>query len=472
MSRILLANLGAPYLNEGTDKNNKEQYHEGYVPAKYCYKGNSYNGQYPFEALFELLNVDELVLFGTGGSEWDRLYDFVFNYKIKNEQEYCSIANPDAEFDKAYYEQLFNFRRDKELQKNMHRRDTANLLEKLRLSIKNCKKIIILHEGMTDTEWERNLSSLHLIHDVLEGNNNEVLIDLTLGYRSLPIYELLATMYFKNMYRDQISISGLYYAKKEKGKHEIPIVELDPALKLMDYTRVIHEYNRYGTVHSFEMNTDYRDAHGQLGDDIEALNKKANWVLSQLSNTLSFNDIERFTRLVKTCTEIINQSNDPNVPVELRLLSDHIFRDISKKFSEYLDDKCLLQYKLAQWHFDCKRFLVAITTAEECTISFAGEIAELPCEQYEDRRNISYKLSYINSGIDTDITKSLKSKFRSIRDLRNELAHPYGGSQNNQNLFLRMENALKNICDVYEKSFSKPNRDRQNRSELYSVLNQ
>ena len=458
MAKILLATLGNPKYVSDKDKYGREDIKEDiYKKSEYSYCGQNFEAVYAFDALNAIVKADKLLLFGTVGSNWAMLYHSLFFYEGTS-----SLPADGAEYDNDYYIRLCKFK-DSSDKSNPDMAEALNMLEPLRRSMSNCDRIILLNQGLNDAEWRQNLAILQDIQQSFE-DVNDLYIDITYGFRTLPIYEFLSILNYQNIYNGIINIRGLVYAQNAYEYH-VPFVDLDPMIDLLKYTRVINEYDRYGTVHSFDMKTAYHD-------DLTALGRDAQTVLEQFSDAISFNDISRFKRIVKQCKSIVEQSSNENAPIEIRLLSDHIFRDISDRFSGYLSDDYRLQYELALWHFERKRYLVAITTAEECTISLAGDISGLPFSQYEDRRNISYKLSYIGRANDSESTKHIKKDFNSIRSLRNNLAHPTGAEeQNNNSLRQQIGSSLKTIRDHYVNFFSKTRNHDKYRDELKHSLN-
>ncbi len=430
MLKVLLATLGNPPFNVGDNEKGKEELYEGYKKTKYLLNRSSFTCLYVFDALMKLIGADSLILFGTSGSAWDKLYKNLFFYDGDS-----SLPCDDAVYDEQYYLQL-----QKAVEKNSVSRI---MLEKLKTSISCCANIILLEAGMNEDEWARNLETLGAIKgaDQNDRRKTEYYIDITYGFRILPIYELLSVLYFSNI-DSSISIKSVLYAMSTKN-FETPLVKLDPMIDLLDYTRVIREFNRYGTIHSIERIDDPES-------EMEKLSKDANYVLGHLSTAISFNNIEQLIKIVQMCIKIKNDTNIASA--EMKLLSDHIFNTIADRFGPVINDIYAFQFELALWHFECKRYLNAVTTAEECAISFAGSVCNLPCDNFEDRNPISNALAHVQNSDRQEIIE-FKKAFKNIRNLRNQLAHPVGGSQNDGNLMQGIEAHLRKIQDQYNKKF-------------------
>ena len=262
-----------------------------------------------------------------------------------------------------------------------------------------------------------------------------------------------------------IDIGLLTYAMFDKDNgYDTRFVDLNPMTDLLEYIRVVHEYNRYGTIHSyFDKVTDR--------DDVDELSRKARQTMKRLSDIISFNDISGFRTVVRNCHELAAQAGSgQDTNVRIRLLSDHIFSDIDRVFWPILEDDCLLQFELAIWHFNRKRFLVAATTAVECAISFAAELAGRRNADYEKRTEISRLLSYRGSTGGNREVRRLKEAYNAVRMNRNELAHPSGTYQDNQDLFRDLQKNLQAIRDIYRTSFSDPTNHSGNREALRSTL--
>ncbi len=458
MEKVLIATIGAPRYTDSTNESKDEQLIKGYQKTRYKFRGRSFESCYTVDALHGMLGFDKIILVGTARSEWYELYKYMFWADGP-----CSLPAENAVFDSAYCDtltELFNNSNAYSIPPETLR----EMLLPLRRAIDHCVEIIILRPGMDEAEWQDNLLSLRRIEDLLD-QDSELSIDITNGYRPLPIYEFLSLLYLKDVSRKNIDIGLVTYGFFDKqNRDDTVILDLSPMTDLLEYTRVIQEYDLFGTIHSFELVKDRQE-------DLRSLRRSAQQVLKKLSDVISFNDIGKMGSLINECKAILERSDTTNTPPEIRLLSDHIFRDITEHFDPVKDDEYLLQFKLALWHYEKKHYLNAITLAEECVISFAASISGRASEanDYKFRRTISGILSNDRIPPQDLSVKKFRETFNKIRLIRNSLAHPNGTYQDNAALRKDLKDNLSSICDCYQECFS-PSADPSHRDRLAEII--
>ena len=455
MTKVLLSTIGDPQYTFSKDRKGNESIEKSYQPTEYYYGSQSFRSRYTFDALNGMLRFDQIILLGTAGSGWQELYEYIFD-----EKNGFSALKAGAEFDPDYYDSLVELYSDPEA----YKQPAANVkerLETLKNCIEGCREIIILQPGKNDEEWDANLYELQNLKDSLP-NDASLSIDLTFGFRTLPIYEVLSVQYLQNITGNQVRIDLLTYALKEKNTDTMHFINLSPMTDLLEYTRVIHEYNRYGTIHSIDTVSNQ--------SDVDALSRKAKQIMKQLSDIISFNDISGFRSVIEKCHDLAAQVRESSAPPEMRLLSEHIFQDLDNRFWPTMKDEYLFQYELALWHFEKKRYLVAATTAEECTITFAAELLGRKNCSYKIRSGISGQLSYTKSTGGITEVKDFKTVYDKLRNDRNELAHPDGSYQDNRELARNLLDNLTKIKEIYLSSFSDPVTCAANRETLKDTI--
>ncbi|RME59414.1 TIGR02221 family CRISPR-associated protein [Candidatus Parcubacteria bacterium] len=84
-----------------------------------------------------------------------------------------------------------------------------------------------------------------MINTILESPEQEVALDITHGFRSLPILALLATVYVQAAFAIQVR-AALYGALDATKEGKTPIFDLSPMLTLLEWAAATDRFNRTG----------------------------------------------------------------------------------------------------------------------------------------------------------------------------------------------------------------------------------
>lgn len=432
--KALIASVGNPR-NQKTGEYRMADYFLTSDPAQ------TFQSSYTIEALTKLKCVDKLILIGTAGSDWFALYYYLC--KMQN-----ILVGPVTDFDEEYAKELLALgldpnRRDRDLV------EVERLLEQLRDSFdpRLDTDIILMRYGLTEQEWDENFHLLRRIDERLE-DDDELILDTTHSFRSLPIFQMLSVFYFQHVSGKEIKLNmlsyGMFEATSECGD-KTPIIDMKCLAEMMEYIQAANEYKRFGTTYSIDKLISGRD------DAMRGGLSREEWrIFGRLSDVASINDIKTFRKIVQWCHEqndgLIAEDN------ELELLADTIFADIDKQFYKDLADEILTQFNLARWHYDRKRYLCAATTARETCITFVMQLCGEENDTHQERERYAHALS------DMFCTNPACKQFNDIRKrlfkLRNDLAHiPHDGLTYEDRIRL-LDQLLSEIQGVYVEQFT------------------
>lgn len=213
MSNILITTLGKGRRNE-----------DGYLKIKYRLEEKQ-SRETPFigQALIELVpQIDKIVVLGTTGSIWDAWWqvdetlfekhaDFLdmLSEKVKNEEEDVSALSKLSE-----------------ILSNHLRKDVE------------CKYI---PDGLDE---KSQLDILQVIDSIGEKGDN-VYLDVTHGFRHLPMIEMLSAFLQKNKY----NIRHIYYGALEKSMDGVaPVIDLKGLLNLQEWIEAVAILNETDNV--------------------------------------------------------------------------------------------------------------------------------------------------------------------------------------------------------------------------------
>jgi CRISPR-associated Csx2 family protein len=225
MSRIQVSFLGRGFLKPGADDHTEL----GYRKATYRFKNeHTCTTSFFSDALREYLCPDRLVLLGTSGSIWGALAE--------------SLLDLVKEEDGAVLLEVGDELRGLEQKKQV----TTEHLAKLR--------------PLLEKYWGLDVH-LHLIEDRLEDATQAALLqvmaqevqagdkvnlDITHGYRFLPMMSLVAALYLQNIRKAEVE--GLYYGAMDmRDENNIsPVHELGGLLTMMDWIQALSAYEHSG----------------------------------------------------------------------------------------------------------------------------------------------------------------------------------------------------------------------------------
>jgi len=343
---------------------------EGYRKANYQIDDKSYETSYFGFALTEHIKPKKILLLGTAGSMWDVLIE-------------AHAEDDDAENRRL---KLLDLAEKQQV-------DEKILLELTPIIEKhlNCEvEMKIIPYARTTEEQIGILSSI--AYSIPE--NESIIMDVTHGFRHLPMLGMLAAHYLERIKNAQVE--GIYYGALEMTENnKTPVLNLKGLLQTMNWIQAITAY----------------DASGNYGHFVEPL-KQAGWTENECNNLHQAVFFERTTNIVKAKEKLstINQALDKRENSFLKLFGDELKKRLSwwKK-----DDRAAWESTLSKAYFDRRDYLRSSIFLQEACISNALHKNEQG--SYNDRE---------------EVRKEMQSKdqiFKRLAHLRNSMAHGVKG---------------------------------------------
>ncbi|MBF0154080.1 MAG: TIGR02221 family CRISPR-associated protein [Magnetococcales bacterium] len=214
MSRILISFLG-----KGREPGGN------YRTATYSFEDGVITTPYFGLAMKEQVRPDRLVLLGTSGSMWDALFfDQAGQDGLDDHMHELDTLGTEVAESRVGEERL-------------HR--LAPLLQR-RLSIPCVPRIIPYGR---DGEEQTEILSI-MADEVRKGDT--VVLDLTHGFRHLPMLGFLSALYLRNVMG--VTIDGLYYGALDMTNPEgvTPVLRLDGLLEIADWIGAVERYDQSG----------------------------------------------------------------------------------------------------------------------------------------------------------------------------------------------------------------------------------
>ena len=389
MAKILISFLGTGSPNKNSNEQSPNSSDRQYRTAKYHFSNNE-ESEHTFvaAALAEHNNIDKVILIGTVHSMWEEVYRYFTekNRKILNEDIYFQIL-----------EHCENATHRSEL--------TIPHIELIEQSIGSKAKIILIKYGINDEETQENINTVLGIEQELN-EKDEVIVDITHSFRSLPILIMNLLIYLQTVSKKKIKISHVYYGMLEVSRElgHTPVTELSSMLDISKWITGAYAFENFGNAY-------------QIADLIESENKDVSERLRRFSNLMNLNHLG----LLKS--EINNLKAIKNIKYRT-LIPSLIITPIVNRFIAQFDNirtLSLFQLRLAKWQFEHHNYTAAYISVIESIITYTCEINNKDWQKREIREEAKDALRKQNNT--WRVQGELTNIFRETNHIRNSLAH-------------------------------------------------
>ena len=379
MARILISFLG-------TGAQNAER---EYKTAKYKFEGSgtTYESSFVATAIYEEYEADKLFLLGTVHSMWDAVYDYfgkkngTYHDDVWAEIcEHCEKANSQSSLELP------------------HKADIEKALG-------NDSRVVLLHYGLNEKEIEANSEAiLGLAQEIRRGD--EIIVDITHSFRSLPMYAMNLLIYLRNV--KQITISHICYGMLEMTRElgYSPVVELKDLLTVNDWIT--------GAYSMFEFGNAYK-----IAELVKNIDKG---VGSRLERFSDIENLNHLTSLENQCQELQAIRTNPNLPRIAQMVITPVINEFLDSVQPQRGDDAkyahsTFQYRLACWHQQKRNYLAAYISLTEAIVSRACETQGLAPENRANRENTK------ETWWDIYELKVFARLYKDVSKVRHSLAH-------------------------------------------------
>ncbi len=372
--------------------------------------------------------ADFLILVGTQESSWANLYDYFFS-----KQYVKTLNSPETSMQKEKDVLEVSIQKDNEKRDAMEasvQKDggTGNILEALIkrdgeggiVNIYEVKglleqflteclngtivKILIQRNGITPSESENNFN---LLLDMLSATLNfkengecatdqkaNLHLDISNGFRSLPVYVFLAANYiaqiqskeepirifmYYGMFEKKLALENGRFVSSYKGEF-VPYVDMSDAADIIQWTDAIAEFYNSGSVIQIlkilNSNSKWADIRINGGKDtITSALRKFNYAIN-------INNL----KLLDQTTHMLAQMRwnlDDSFPQYAKMLLEYISDDFHERFNSRSRNSPkygMLSIKIAEWFLDQQRIGDAVIALQEGMITYVMEKFPLDCE--------------------------------------------------------------------------------------------
>lgn len=324
------------------------------------------------------------------------------------EEVYREFAEQNGLFDTTIYNEIGEFCIDA----NAETPPQLPFYDKIEAALGKGSKTIVIKYGLSEQELQYNAAKILGIEQYLN-RGDELYVDITHSFRSLPLYLLNMLIYLQNVSQKQIKIQHISYGMldvtQELGYTQV--IELNNLLLLNQWITGAYAFSQFGNAY-------------QIADLIEQEgNKSAAMVLRGFSDEINLNYFAGVKNQVQQLSAIKSE--------KFSTIGNIIVPATVEMYRKALDakDMAVFQYKIACWQADHKNYGSAYMTLLEALFSYVCEGIGIDntMENVEIAKNIlrdKIPGEYKQSVGKVKYISKCQEVYSTINHNRNLLAHP------------------------------------------------
>ena len=203
--------------------------------AEYLFNGEKYENIYQLEIIFEKLDFDKVICFGTPKSSWSYFFGLVakkFNVKtLKIEDVKEVIDNEKDVIDDIEF--------------------MEDMLKNYIFGIPELKDKIFIEYYDIEKEKSKNelIEYISNFNDILK-KSEKVYLDLTGGQRDYPIFIISLMSLFVDKYYDTLDVEIIYAKYRDKKKYEL--IFLNEIFEILKKTNGLSLFAKYGSPYNLK----------------------------------------------------------------------------------------------------------------------------------------------------------------------------------------------------------------------------
>lgn len=404
MSKVLISFVGT-----GQKKKSDKRV---YLPTVYRFANGEERESsfFTFSLVKHIGQVDRIILIGTIKSMWEEVYS-VFAGEKADENVYLELA---------------------EHTESAQSGDELALphIQELEQAIGTDAKVLLTKYGLDNEEIAFNNEVVFSIEEYMN-NGDELYIDVTHAFRSLPLTLLNTLIYLQSVSRKQIRINTIYYGMYNQELKFAPVVELGSILKMNDWVVGAQMFRDFGNAY-------------KIADLLEADGDKD--VASRLRKFSDLLNLNHMGALMKQAQEISALKNTDFRSPMAQMLIPPIVGNFTKQFLN-ASKQSVFQYRLARWQFGQRRYAPAYLSLLEAIVTKVCEDSRgYSCENI-DHRNLA-KQNLASKSSEMRVPAVLSDVYRYIRGIRNGIAHTMANKESNKTMIDKLGKGIDLLKEV------------------------
>lgn len=406
--KVLISFLGTgPFESKETRTYKTARYHLGETDL----------GDYPFvsAALIKHYKIEKAILVGTVHSMWEEVYRWftVESGKSVDEEIYFDIA---MACEKANYLSDLVIPHHAEIEQ----------------AIGKDSKIALIKYGITEQEIKANIDIILGLQQYLN-NNDELIVDVTHSFRSLPLFMMNLLIYLKNVSLKKITISHIHYGMLEM-RSELgfaPIIDLKAMMDVNDWITGAFSFSEYGNA--------YKISHLIKHED-----QSVSTLLDEFSNLMNLNHLHAIQSISQRLSSIKSKTYQTQLP---QLTINPIVEGFINRFNAS-QKHSLFQLKVARWQLDHRKYAQAMLTINEAMISYVCEQNNLQWDDFDSREFAKMALSYHPEARILRCDIQMRKIYKKLKPLRNSTAHSLETPENVKDMIKTLTESVEQLESI------------------------
>jgi CRISPR-associated Csx2 family protein len=329
-------------------------------------------------------HIDRMILVGTVNSMWENVY------KTFAEEQGC--------YDENVYREI------KEVCCAEPGEAELPHIDKIEQVLGQGSKVVLVKYGKNQEEIQYNNETILGLERLLH-KGDELFIDITHSFRSLPLMLMNTMVYIKTVSSKNIRIKHISYGMFEATKDGLtPVVELNSLLDTMDWITGAYSFMNYGDAYqiSEKLKTDYRQLAQQLQD---------------FSDVKNMGLMQAFEDQVEALRHLSN---------DMPKMASIVVPDVVQHFLDFFNGTkgkpAKFQFRLACWYAEKHNYSAAYLTAVEAIVSYVTQKEGGDVDNVDDRD--SSKEAILNK----HEYGKVKRIYVRMNPIRKEIAHSKFGN--------------------------------------------
>lgn len=402
MAKILISFVGT-----GRRNTNDEAKRE-YETASYILNGKILeNYSFVSLALADTIKPDKVFLIGTVHSMWEEVYaKFCRRNNIPMDEaiwsevgDHCDNANSKSELSFPHKERIEEAMGEGSL-------------------------ISLIKYGITEDEIQANINIILRLKDKIKAGD-EIIVDITHSFRSLPLYIMQLMMYLKTIDKN-ITISHVYYGMYEAAekKGPAPIVDLVSVINVNDWIIGAYAFQNYGNA-------------TKVAELMENENKSVSTLLQSFSDAMNLNHIKNIKSQIQPLSGIKNTEYNSEIS---NLIITPSIKQFADKFKNTKDG--VFELRLAEWQAQHHNYTAAYISIVEAIITYCCKKTGLDDTDKENRDNVKGEL------IRGEYGQDLKDNYNQLNKIRKCLAHSLESEISTNQMIKTLHEGIKKIKEI------------------------
>jgi len=390
MSKVLISFLGT----------SQKQENRKYKTADYKFNnGETITTSFIADAIRKYYNVDKLILIGTVKSMWEEVYETFCGQEVDSDYslnlyEYCINANSQTEL------YLPN-------------------IEKIEQVLGKDSKVVLIKYGLNEEEIQFNQETILGIEKYLE-KNDELILDITHSFRSLPLFLLNTIIYLQNVSLKNISISHVLYGMLDVSRElaYTPVVDLKSLLNTSEWIVGAYSFKEFGNAY-------------KIANLLKDENKS---VCNRLIRFSDAKNLNYYDALSKQVQELQALRGD-ELPAIAQIVVEPIVEDYIRRMTP-TDVRYKFQFRLAEWHFKKMNFSSSYLCLTESIISYVCTKSRLD-DTIKENRDKAKELMFKDGKF-----RCIRPIYNKVNSVRKQLAHNVEGAKSIADMIENLEKGL------------------------------